>query len=41
MERRLCARLDALRRAGGRAEHDELVAMLRRVADRAERRRRA
>jgi hypothetical protein len=37
MERRLGARLDELRRAGGRAEHDALVAMLRRVADRADR----
>jgi hypothetical protein len=37
MERRLWARLAELRRAGGRAEHDALVAMLRRVADRAER----
>jgi hypothetical protein len=37
MERRLIARLDALRRAGGRAEHDALVALLRRVADRAAR----
>jgi hypothetical protein len=37
MERRLNARLDQLRRVG-RAEHDALVAMLRRVTARAGRR---
>jgi hypothetical protein len=37
IERRLNARLDQLRRVG-RAEHDELVAMLRRVTARAGRR---
>jgi len=40
MERRLCARLDQLRPLA-RAEHDELVAMLRRVADPAGRPRRS